>query len=662
MIQNLNLILNLIDRNMKTPGKILDIKKICCLLFLFCMAGILRAQAIFIPDVNFKNKLLEASPSNQIAQDENGNPMAIDTNQDGEIQESEALAVYQLYVGGAGIEDLTGIEFFTNLTNMGCANNNLTEIDFSSNPNLEFIWVIGNPLAYLNIKNGSAFDGDINVNIWLQMWGELPDNCYICADEGEIPSIEPVLNLEGEGKHISSYCTFYPGGNYNTITGSLIFDTNNDGSCDGLDLPQPFLKIDITDGYDFQSAFTDIDGNYVFYTQAGDFELFPHIENPGYFNVTPGNVSIEFPDADDHVETVNFCVTPNGTHNDLEIVITPIVPARPGFEAVYKLVYRNTGNQPLSQTNGIMLNFDNDHMNFVTASETPSSQSDGILSWNYTDLMPLESRSIEFRMQINAPTNPDFPVNIDDILTFTTHIDPDEIDEDPDDNTFVFNQTVVGAFDPNDIICIEGDLIGIEDVGKELHYAIRFENTGNYQAENVVVTMEIDSEKYDVSSVRLLDTSHTAKARIVGNKLEVFFSQAKIESGGHGNILLMVKTRGDLSEGDFVTSRANIYFDYNYPVTTNDATTFIEQIMSTADAGLNGSVVIYPNPVKDKFTISSEDKIKSVELFDMSGRLISTALINDKKYTGDIHSLNKGIYIIRVYTDKGTIVQKIVKQ
>lgn len=638
-------------------------KKIYCLLFLFYMAGILSAQDIFIPDANFKNKLLEASPSNQIAQDENGSTMSIDANQDGEIQESEALAVYQLYIDGANIQDLTGIEYFTNLTNIGCSSNNLTQIDFSSNVNLKFIWVVNNPLSYLNIKNGSVLDEDIDVNIWLEMWSSLPDYCYICADEGEIAAIEPILNLQGEGKHISSYCTFYPGGDYNTITGALTLDVNNDGNCDGSDLfQQPFIKINITDGIDYNSSFTDDEGNYVFYTQAGDFELTPQIENPDYFIITPENANVSFPDAGNNLETVNFCITPLGTRNDLEIVISPIVPARPGYEAVYKLVYRNIGNRVISQPNGIMLYFDDNHMEFLSASETPSNQSAGTLSWDYSELMPFESRSIEIKMKINDSTDPDFPVNKYDVLDFAPRIGPVDNDENGDNNTFIFDQTVVADYDPNDITCLEGDIIGIEDVGKELHYAIRFVNTGNYLAENIVVDMEIDPEKYDISSVRLLDTSHSVKARMIGNKLEIFFPQAMMESGGHGNILMVVKTRQGLSEGDFVMSRANIYFDYNYPIVTSEATTFIENLMATADEEMNGSVSVYPNPVTDEFKISSDYKIESIELFDMNGKLIRTALVNTNISVQDVHSLNKGTYIVRIRTDKGTVVQKIVKK
>jgi hypothetical protein len=48
--------------------------------------------------------------------------------------------------------------------------------------------------------------------------------------------------------------------------------------------------------------------------------------------------------------TQNFCITANGVHPDLEIVIAPIIPARPGFSAEYQIVYKNKGNQVMSQS------------------------------------------------------------------------------------------------------------------------------------------------------------------------------------------------------------------------------------------------------------------------------------------------------------------------
>ena len=67
---------------------------------------------------------------------------------------------------------------------------------------------------------------------------------------------------------------------------------------------------------------------------------------------------------DNSVATQNFCITANGVHPDLEIVIAPIVPARPGFTVEYKIVYRNKGNQVMSQLYGVNFFYNQNLMSF----------------------------------------------------------------------------------------------------------------------------------------------------------------------------------------------------------------------------------------------------------------------------------------------------------
>src|SRR5690606_28463082 len=123
-------------------------------------------------------------------------------------------------------------------------------------------------------------------------------------------------------------------------------------------------------------------------------------------------------------------------------------------------------------------------------------------------------------------------------------------DENVTDNIYVFNQNVVGAFDPNDITCIEGEVVNPSYIGEELHYVIRFENTGNFYAENVVVTMEIDQERYDISSLKVLNDSHTVSVQVRSNMAELFFQQNYLDTEGHGNILLVMRSFNAIEEGD----------------------------------------------------------------------------------------------------------------
>ena len=108
----------------------------------------------------------------------------------------------------------------------------------------------------------------------------------------------------------------------------------------------------------------------------------------------------------------------------MEIVVTPVVPARPGFEAVYKIVYKNKGNQTMSQDYGINFFYNHNLMNLVSTSVATSAQAIGGLQWDFENLKPFETRSILVTFLINPPTDENNPVNIDDVLTFTSVIAP----------------------------------------------------------------------------------------------------------------------------------------------------------------------------------------------------------------------------------------------
>src|SRR5690606_3924546 len=107
-------------------------KKLYILFFSIFIAS-LNAQIVNIPDANFKSKLLEANATNGIAKDIDGNNIVIDVNDDNEIQTSEALLVYELFVMGlenspdSQIIDITGIESFENLSVLNCNVNKITE-------------------------------------------------------------------------------------------------------------------------------------------------------------------------------------------------------------------------------------------------------------------------------------------------------------------------------------------------------------------------------------------------------------------------------------------------------------------------------------------------------------------------------------------------------
>ena len=62
---------------------------------------------------------------------------------------------------------------------------------------------------------------------------------------------------------------------------------------------------------------------------------------------------------------------------------------------------------------------------------------------------------------------------------------------------------------------------------------------------------------------------------------------------------------------------------------------------------------VYPNPSDAYVNLVSSEKLKSVALYDMSGKIMRSESITDSKYVLDINDLPNGLYIIKVKTESG---------
>ncbi len=565
-------------------------------------------------------------------------------NQLSSIDVSGLTNLEVLWVNNNQITNLD-VSVLTNLQQLNCSFNQLSSLDVSELPNLIFLNCARNLLTALFIKNGSIESTLI--------FGVNPNLSFICADEDQVSSVQAQAE---SNVVVSSYCSFTPGGDYNTVSGVVRFDMDNNG-CDVSDSAFPFsAHLNITEGTVSSGTFPTTNGSYSLYTLTGTNTLTTSLENPSYFNISPSNAIIDFLTFG-NTQTQDFCITANGVHNDVEIVIAPITQARPGFDAVYQIVFKNKGNQTLS--GNITFIYNDVVLDFVSATLAPDTQNTGLLNWNYSDLQPFENRSFDVTLNVNSPTETP-AVNNGDILNFEATITPVIGDDIPEDNLFTFNQTVVGSFDPNDITCLEGDVVPATEIGKYLHYVINFENTGTFPAENVVVKTEVDASKFDIGSLQLMNANFSVDARITGNKVEFIFENIQLPIGGHGHILLKIKTQNTLVTGDAVANRGDIFFDYNFPIDTGLANT-VFQTLSNSVFEVDSSVAVYPNPAINEVTITADNKIKSIQLYDAQGRIILTRLIDDLESKLELSSYSKGIYFIKITTEKGAQVQKLIK-
>jgi hypothetical protein len=547
--------------------------------------------------------------------------------------------------------NLTGL---TNINRIECYFNLISSLDFSSLPNLLEINCSGNNLASLNLKNGHkdsiSFDGNPNLK-------------YICADEEEVIAIENLKNYFGyTGCNINTYCSFTSGGISYIINGIQKYDNNQNG-CDASDLPASNVKFTISDGIETGTVITNDSGNYSIQVKEGTYTITPNIENANYFTISPTSLNVTFP-TDPNPFIQNFCITPIGSHKDLEITLIPLEVARPGFDSKYKLVYKNKGN--ITQSGSVNLAFDDAVLDVVVSNPVVSSQNTNSLSWNFSNLQPFESREITFTLNVNGPMETP-AVNAGAILHYTAIINSLDTDETPKDNEFALNQTVVGSFDPNDKTCLEGDIITPSLIGEYVHYLIRFENTGNYPAQNIVVKDIIDLSKFDISTLIPTSSSHSYITKISeGNKVEFIFKNVNLpfdDANNDGYIAFKIKTLPTLVTGDSFDNEANIYFDYNFPVLTNKATSTFKATLDRSDFEFSNYFSVYPIPAHEVLNIATKKdiEIQSISVYDILGQLV-IALLNIKDASKiDVSNLRTGNYFLKIKSDKGNSSFKFIK-
>ena len=255
-------------------------------------------------------------------------------------------------------------------------------------------------------------------------------------------------------------------------------------------------------------------------------------------------------------------------------------------------------------------------------------------------------------------------VNNGDILNYTATITTSNTDETPTDNTFTLDQTVVGSYDPNDKTCLQGTTITQSEVGKYVHYVIRFENTGTFPAEKIVVKDMIDLTKFDIATLVPLKGSHEFYTRIKDNKVEFIFENINLDfndATNDGYVAFKIKTKPTLVVGNTFTNNANIYFDYNFPITTNTYTTTVAAL-STQDFDFGNYFSVYPNPAKDVLNIQTKQdlSVNSVEIYNQLGQIVLA--VTNAVNTVDVANLASGTYFVKVNTDKGSANMKFVKE
>jgi hypothetical protein len=126
------------------------------------------------------------------------------------------------------------------------------------------------------------------------------------------------------------------------------------------------------------------------------------------------------------------------------------------------------------------------------------------------------------------------------------------------------------------------------------------------------------------------------------------------EAASHGLVSFRIRPVDPLAPGTVLSNAADIYFDLNPPVHTNDAVV-VAETSTGMPAVAPADMLIVPNPTEGIADILVKGSIRSVEVLASDGRYIGGGRKMDAKVEVDLRGLRAGVYTVKVHLEDGGV-------
>ena len=456
-----------------------------------------------------------------------------------------------------------------------------------------------------------------------------------------VPNQPPLLPPQTLCTLLSSTC---PDPNP-TVSGHVYIDENDNGLQDAEEPNAANVTLSFAPTGHLTG--TDQNGDFTIGLPIGQHALTVADVMPGAA-VEPASHTVELPSLGFAADGMDFRITPPPPPppppTDVRIRWNyGLVPPRPGFQHTV-----NFETQLISYTGPTLVTITIDPLSEIISTSFPSlSIVDNVITAQ--DLQPGVPHFIQL---YNAPSVP-----LSTTLIYTASITQPAEDQFPENNTRTLQPIVVGSYDPNDKQVFPPRLTPEEAaVDTVLEYLVRFQNTGTYLAERVVITDTLSADlRWD--TFRFLESSHPCQwyvndgvAHFVFNDIMLPDSNAN-EPESHGHVRFKIRPRVGMAVGEGVTNIANIYFDFNEPVITEPCLFAVEVPTAVEQAALTG-VTLHPNPTDHVLNLSvPDDRSYYAEILTVDGRTVRTLGSWRSKAAIQVSSLPPGSYLLRLIAD-----------
>lgn len=472
---------------------------------------------------------------------------------------------------------------------------------------------------------------------------------------------------------------------YCTISGNVYVDGNANCTYDSGENGVENIMVHCSG---FGYTFTDASGHYSFRVPTGTYTISEQVN--AYYPLSAcqsNNNSVSVVAATGCNTVVDFSNDISTIH-DLKIVTAnSTLPPIPGSNYQQKIIVTNEGTVTEA---GIQLGYEHDsQVPFVSASLpafinstsnpyaysvqsgfptlSPNGTAVLLVDFNTPATIPLGTTVNFYDTVANAA-----PIAVNWLLDYT-----------PWNNVNTFQTAVIGSYDPNyKEVSPKGE--GAEGYvpteTKEFDYTIHFQNEGTYFAQNISVTDQLD-EDFDWTTLRPGYSDYEYSTTISETGLVTFtfanihlpWKSSYSDALSSASVQYSIQRKTTAVAGTELTNTANIYFDYNAPVTTNTTVNTLQDGVAGLDeeSEATGAVTVnlYPVPVSDQLTIQvnnvSKGQSATVSIIDLTGKQVLSDNIQlgegSTMVTKSLSGLMAGTYLTRVQFENGSaIVKKIV--
>ena len=420
----------------------------------------------------------------------------------------------------------------------------------------------------------------------------------------------------------ANQCQAFP-----VVYGKVFTDNNSNGIKDNNETYRPYVQLNASSG---TSVVTNTNGEYTLsLNDTGTYTLTTVV--PAGFKAVPASNTFTFNNNVANLTLPDIALQPINTQDSLSVFIMPLSWAKPGQELLYGISYENVGSVYASDT--VKIVYDTAHLIYDSCSMPIINHYGNTIIATKSALDPGFFNYFFAYFTIKAT------VVLGDSIFATAIISSPNTTA-----TYPTYQYVVSSYDPN-FKDATPELTPVQVVnGTFIDYTIHFQNTGNDTAFNVVLSDTL-SALLQSNILQVMATSHPCNITLKDSIIYFEFLKVNLPDsntnkfGSNGFVHFRLLPVATIKTGSTIFNKASIYFDYNKPVVTNNASTFITPF---------GLPVIISNYTVNVLPATEGVQLNAIENSWSKSSEVNTNYYNIQRSMDGIH-----FYTIGLLTAKG---------